>query len=284
MNGVRQKVGRARRTSVTESSSKRATGDFAIRLYQAAFLMAVPLLWHIAAAEWINENVISSPAAVYRQLATWLDDGQALTALAATLNAVGRGLLLGVVVGSAVGLAVALIPLLDRLFRPLIAPLFALPKTALMPLFILWFGLTLLQRVMFTAVVVFFFIFYAVYNGVKEVPRGMDNAVRMMGAGTRKLITSLYLPASLGWLIAGLRIAVPYAFVATTTAEIVASPAGVGSLIRLSGDLFNTSGIFAGILLVAVPSVAAASAVNVLENRTAPFRLQRGSMSTELGC
>ncbi|MPZ69162.1 MAG: ABC transporter permease subunit [Actinobacteria bacterium] len=277
MSALRDRPGVASRRKGGQATSKVVTGDIAVRLYQAALLLAVPLVWHLAGGQWVSEDVISSPAGVYGQLVSWFDTGEAVSALGATLTAVGRGLLLGVVFGMLVGLAVALAPSLDQLVRPLIAPLFALPKTALMPLFILWFGITPRQRVVFTAVVVFFFIFYSVYNGVKEVPHSMDNAVRMMGATRYKLATSLYIPASLGWLIAGLRIAVPYAFVATTTAEIVASPEGVGHLIRLSGDLFNTAGIFAGIILVSVPAVAAGTAVNVIENRTAPWRLQQAA-------
>jgi NitT/TauT family transport system permease protein len=161
---------------------------------------------------------------------------------------------------------------MGAIVEPFTRFIFALPKIALIPLFTLWFGLTLKERVAITAVVVFFFVFYAVYTGVRTMPRSMDRVLLMMGASFPQRIIILYLPASIGWLFSGLRIAIPYAFAAAVSAEIIAPIAGLGHLVQESSTLLNPGGMFGALFVIAAMGVVASSLTNGL-GRLLPWKL-----------
>lgn len=220
----------------------------------------------------VDPQIFGTPSQIWTQLVQWLSDGTLQRATFETLEAVVLGGTIGMVTGLAAGLYLALVPRLGAAVEPFTRFLFALPKIALIPLFTLWFGLTIKERVAITAVVVFFFVFYAVYTGTRSMPRSMDRMLVLMGASLTRRILILYLPASVGWLFSGLRIAVPYAFAAAVSAEIVAPVAGVGHLVQESSNLLNPGGMFAALFVIAALGITASALTNSLGQRL-PWKL-----------
>lgn len=229
--------------------------------------------WEAAGrAGLVDRQIFGTPSQIWTQLVQWIADGTLEGATLVTLYAVVLGSTIGIVSGLTAGLYLALVPRLGAAVEPFTRFLFALPKIALIPLFTLWFGLTIKERVAITAVVVFFFVFYSVYTGIRSMPRSMDRMLVLMGAGLTKRILTLYLPASVGWVFSGLRIAVPYAFAAAVSAEIVAPIAGVGHLVQESSNLLNPGGMFAALFVIAGLGVTASALTNTLGQRL-PWKL-----------
>jgi NitT/TauT family transport system permease protein len=180
-----------------------------------------------------------------------------------TLNTVAAGMVIGGLAGIVVGLHAGLSRVVARLIIGPIEALFALPKITLVPLFILWMGIGAFQHIAFTALVVFFFFFFAMYNGVRGVPAALRDTLTLAGASTIQRVYILYLPASFGWIVVAIRLALPYAFVAAVSTEVIASTAGLGHLVKGSASIMNAAGMFSAMLTLLFVSLAASILANV---------------------
>jgi NitT/TauT family transport system permease protein len=235
---------------------------------QVAIVGTLLAIWELFPDLLFDETLVGRPSLILTQTIEWLRDGVLLEAAAATLKVVFLGLLYGGAGGIALGLAAALWRPLELLVEPTISVLFALPKSAFMPLFILWFGVSARQHTIFTATVVFFFFFFATFNGVRAVPNALRSMLAIYGAKPWQSAYLLYLPASFSWLLAGVRLAMPQAFLAAITSEIIASREGLGHLVKANAAVMNPSGMFAALLCLVLISVALSGTVLFLGQRS----------------
>ena len=230
---------------------------------RAAIVLAIGLSWECAPNRVLDELLWSRPSAIYFQTVTWLMDGTLLRNALATLKTVVTGMVIG---GGAVGIAGGLLAGASRaVARLVIGPieaLFALPKITLVPLFILWMGIGALQHIVFTALVVFFFFFFATFNGMRGIPAALTNTLALAGASRLQRITILYLPASFGWIVIATRLALPYAFVAAVSTEVIASTSGLGHLVKGSSSIMNSAGMFSAMLALLLVSLGASYLAN----------------------
>jgi NitT/TauT family transport system permease protein len=231
---------------------------FAVQFAIVGGLVAV---WELAPNLFFDEMLVSRPSLILAQTVKWVSDGVLLGEAFATLKVVFSGLLWGGVAGMVLGITAALWRPFELVVEPIVNVLFALPKSAFMPLFILWFGISFRQHAIFTATVVFFFFFFAVFNGVRSVPNALRSMLMISGASSWQAIYLLYIPASFSWLLAGLRLAMPQAFVAAITAEIIASREGLGHLVKANAAVMNPAGMFAALLFLVLLSVALSATV-----------------------
>jgi NitT/TauT family transport system permease protein len=218
-------------------------------------------VWELDPNLLFDEMLVSRPSLILAQMVKWLSDGVLLGEAFATLKVVFSGLLWGGLAGMVLGITAALWRPFELVVEPIVNVLFALPKSAFMPLFILWFGISFRQHAIFTATVVFFFFFFAVFNGVRSVPNALRSMLAISGASSWQAIHLLYIPASFNWLLAGLRLAMPQAFVAAITAEIIASREGLGHLVKANAAVMNPAGMFAALLFLVLLSVALSATV-----------------------
>ena len=235
---------------------------------QAAIVLAIGLGWEFAPNAVLEELLWSRPSAIFAQTAVWLADGTLPRHALATLGTVAAGMIIGGASGIAVGLAAGASRAVARLIIAPIEALFALPKITLVPLFILWMGIGALQHVAFTALVVFFFYFFALFNGVRGVPAVLRNTLTLAGTSALQHITILYLPASFGWIVIATRLAMPYAFVAAVSTEVIASTAGLGHLVKGSSAVMNSAGMFAAMFALLFVSLAASVLANFAAARS----------------
>jgi NitT/TauT family transport system permease protein len=235
---------------------------------QAAILVAIALGWEFA-PNWILEDLLwSRPSAIFDQTKIWLADGTLGRHALTTLGTVAAGMVIGGVTGIAVGLCAGASHRIARLIIGPIEALFALPKITLVPLFILWMGIGAVQHITFTALVVFFFFFFAMFNGVRGIPAALSNTLTLAGASPVQRIAILYLPASFGWIVIATRLAMPYAFVAAVSTEVIASTSGLGYLVKASSTIMNSAGMFAAMLALLFVSLVASSLANFAAARS----------------
>ncbi|SCD43145.1 NitT/TauT family transport system permease protein [Streptomyces sp. BpilaLS-43] len=210
---------------------------------------------------------ISTPSEIWAALVEWARAGVLLTSIQATVEAMLYGFVVGAALGILVGIVLGSSPVLGDIFQPLIVALNAIPRLALVPLFILWFGFGLGSKVALVSLIVFFLVFYSTYEGVRDVEQRLVDVLKVMNASRLTVQFKVRIPSAASWIIQGLRVSVPYALVAAVTAEIVGANTGIGYLIQRSAGNFFTAGVFAGIAVLVAVSVLINGLVTLLERR-----------------
>jgi NitT/TauT family transport system permease protein len=149
---------------------------------------------------------------------------------------------------------------------------YGIPKIALAPLFIIWFGIGLWSKVALASTMVFFLVFYNVYAGVRAVDRDLVALARVMGADERQLGRHIYLPAATPYILLGLRMAIPYAVIGVIVGEFTSATRGLGLFIHYASDTYDPAGVFAGIAILLAFVMAAGSLASRLERRLLRWR------------
>jgi len=230
--------------------------------------------WQFASGSLISPLFISSPLAVSRQVITWIGDGTLLVHVGITLTEALLGLFYGVVSGILAGLLLGLLQTAARILDPFIVAIYSIPKIALAPLFILWFGIELPMKVIFVFITVFFLVFLSTLAGVRNVDQGLVDAVRLMGGDRRDIVFKVVIPASTGSILTGVRMAIPYALVGAVIAELIASNRGLGYLIEASAATFDTTGTFAALLALTFIAGVLNVVVHLIDRNTSRWKAE----------
>lgn len=228
--------------------------------------------WEFSSDRLIDAFFVSSPVAVGSRLWQWLADGTLFYHLSFTLTATGLGFLLGSLIGFTIGFALGRSDDLATIFDPYITAIYCLPKIALAPLFIMWFGIGIESKVAVSAVIVFFLVFLNTYAGVRDVNPVHIHATRIMGAGEWQLLRKVILPSAAAWVFTGLKVSVPYALIGAVVGEFMSSNRGVGFLIAQSSAMFDTASTFAGLVVLAVVGAAINGGLKRLERHVLRWR------------
>ena len=252
---------RAQRKPVGEMSPTAMVG---LQILLGIVLLVV---WQLCAGRLVDKFMISSPVDVTARLWGWIASGTIYVHIWATVYATVYGFLIGAVAGVVGGLWLGLSPFLSRLLDPYIWAFNALPKVALAPLFILWFGLGINSKVALAAVLVVFLVFVNTFAGVREVDPDLVDSLRLMRAKRRQILTKVVLPSATSWIFVGLKTAVPYALIGTIIGEMIAANRGLGYLVQRSGSEFDTAGVFAALVVIAVLAVIFNEMVGRVQDR-----------------
>ncbi len=250
-------------------------------------LVAVVILglWHLGATLKIPAGVLgpkafypldpfffSTPLAVFER--TWRDfyTGVIWYHLGITLLETALAFAIGAGAGVVVGFWFARQQYVAAVFDPYVKMANALPRVVLAPIFALWLGLGIWSKVALGVSLVFFIVFFNVYQGVKEVsPTVLANA-RMLGMSERQLLRHVYWPSALTWVFSSLHISVGFALVGAVVGEYLGSAAGLGYRIHQAEGVFDVTGVFSGMLVLAVFVIVIDTAVTLIENRLTVWR------------
>ena len=208
--------------------------------------------WQFASGRLIKPFWISSPSEIWRQLADWIATGELWLHVEVTLTETVMGFGFGAVAGVAVGLALGLNRRLAAVLDPFIIAFYSLPKIALAPLFILWFGVGLTSKVVLATFVVFFLVFYNTYAGTLAVEAELVDVLRLMGARRSQIVRKVILPSALIWIFTGMKSSVPYALIGAVVGEMMASNKGLGYLIEAAAGQYDTGGVFAALFVLMI--------------------------------
>jgi NitT/TauT family transport system permease protein len=222
---------------------------FFYRLIFGFLLLAV---WELSSGRWIDPFWVSSPSLVFSYLYGVISDGSIFAHLAVTLYETFTGFFIGAIFGIALGFALGRRETLAQILDPYVVAFNGIPRIALAPLFIIWFGIGPSSKVILVVSVVFFLTFFNTFAGVKGVEAELKNILRIMGATERQILMKVTLPAIVPWITTGLKISLPYAIVAAVVGEFIAASKGLGYLINYNTSLFSTTGALGGILILAL--------------------------------
>jgi NitT/TauT family transport system permease protein len=248
-----------------------------LRIYQFLLLIAILAVWEVlTATKLLPPFFFGRPLIVLEKTWEWFASGKIYSHLAITLIetllAFAVGTILGLLVGLWLGLSATSAALLD----PYIKAANSMPRVILAPIFAVWFGLGIWSKVALGVTLVFFIVFFNVYQGVKEVsPVVLANA-RMLGANSRSLLRTVYLPSATSWVFSSLHTSVGMAFVGAVVGEYLGSAAGVGYLISQAEAVFDINTVFAGILVLTGFALVLDGLVSVAENRLLVWRPTQG--------
>lgn len=239
-----------------------------LRTFQVLLFVGIILLWYALTATGILPKFFfGEPVAVFRCIVDWVVSGEIFYHLGITLLETIFGFLIGAVLALVCGLWFALSPIASALSDPYIKALNAMPRVILAPIFALWFGLGIWSKVALGVTLVFFVVFFNVYQGIREVsPVVLANA-RMLGASKQQLLRTVYLPSATSWLFSSLHTSVGMAFVGAVVGEYLGSSAGVGYLILQAEGVFDVNTVFAGIVVLTISALLLDAVVSVIETR-----------------
>ncbi|MGP4014443.1 ABC transporter permease [Saccharopolyspora sp. 5N708] len=221
------------------------------------FAVAVVVLgaWQLASDRIVPSFYVSSPTAIVGRLIELVISGELWPHLAQTLVEVAIGLLVGVPIGVLLGVVLGFSRLLSGWLLPYVMALYSLPRVALAPLFIVWFGVGLLSKITMVVTMVLFVIFYNVYQGVREIDTDLLDVARSFRARRWQTAYWIVLPALVPWLITALRLSIGIALIGAVIAEMIAASAGLGYYIKYASGLLDVTGVFAGLAVITVLAI-----------------------------
>lgn len=248
-------------------------GRMRLAAYQALVLLAFFVLWWaLTETKILAPFFFGQPLNVLAVVWEWFAGGKIYPHLAITLWETVLAFAVGSLLGLGIGLWLALSPLASALADPYIKAANAMPRVILAPIFAVWFGLGVLSKVALGVTLVFFIVFFNVYQGVKEVsPVVLANA-RMLGASPRQLLRYIYLPSATSWVFSSLHTSVGMAFVGAVVGEYLGSAKGVGYLILQAEGVFDINTVFAGIVVLTIFALILDYIVTRIETRLLVWR------------
>ena len=259
-----------------------------LRLYQVGLLIAIFAFWHAMTTPGMlpvfmfdNDRqaafFFGEPIKVFGRVWNWfVVEANIYQHLAVTLIETLLAFGIGSVLGLLFGLWLALAPLASAVLEPYIKALNSMPRIILAPIFAVWFGLGIASKVALGITLVFFIVFFNVYQGVKEVsPVVLANA-RMLGASPRQLLRHVYLPSATSWVFSSLHTSVGLAFVGAVVGEYLGSSQGVGYLILQAEGSFDINTVMAGILVLTAFALVLDAAVGRVEKRLMKWQPRSG--------
>lgn len=240
---------------------------------QILFAAFVAGTWQgIVEAGWVDPLFVSKPFDIVQALYNLLVHGALAGDLATTIYETAVGFAISVVAGILSALVLLELPILQRTMSPFITAANNLPRLALAPLFVLWFGIGATTRIVLIVSLVYFIILINTYAGLQSTERDHLMLARVVGASRWQTFVRFRLPAALPTMFAGFQLGLTYAFLGAVIAEMISGGNGLGAELSTYTATFNTANVFADLLLMALVATALAGAMRVLERYALGWR------------
>ncbi|MFQ5898753.1 MAG: ABC transporter permease [Candidatus Methylomirabilia bacterium] len=256
--------------------------------YQVSFAGSFLAMWEASAWElgpkrWlcVDPFWFSSPGRIVSYLVDVATKGTLFIDTLTTIWEALLGYVIGALLGIGLGFVLARLETLARIVDPFIVAVNGIPRVAMAPILIIWFGIGVESKVVLAVSLVLFLTFMNTYAGLRGVDPGLKNLARVMGANEMQLLWKVTLPASIPWILTGLKISVPFAIIGAILGEFMAASRGLGFMIQHASNLFNIAGSFAGLIMLMFVVLIANAAVNRLERYLLRWRPKEESAGAE---
>ncbi len=245
---------------------------WSVQAWRVGLIAVLLLAWELAAGRLFDDFWSSRPSEIAERIWQMAMSGELSRHTWATISEAGLGLFFGALIGTPLGIALARGPRVARVVDPVIMGLYGLPRVALAPLFILWFGIGLTAKVMMALSMVLFVFLLNAAEGVRGIDPDMIDLMRTMRAGRWYMLRRVWLPAIVPWLIASARIGVGLSLIGAVVGELIGANRGLGWYVNKSGGQIDTTGAFAGLVVLMVIAVIANQAIILVEGRLLKWR------------
>ena len=221
---------------------------------------------------WISPIVLPAPSEALEAFLNLARSGQLALHLQASLSRLVQGWILGTLLGIAFGFAAGLFSLARAGIVPLVAAFFPIPKIALLPLFIIWFGIGEESKVATILFGTFFPTVIAVYGGVDGVDRGLVRMGQSFGLSRWSIVRKIILPGAMPAILSGFRISASIAIILLVAAEMIGAEYGIGAYVLLAGNLMATDQLVAGVAMLSILGLTVSWLIGRLEKRVLRWR------------
>lgn len=236
-------------------------------------LALILIVWQLAAMYVVHNRLfLVSPTECWSRLMALIASGEIIRDLSVSGLELLYGFVLAVVVGIALGIVIAINKTFREMVDPIVIGLYSTPIVAMSPLLILWFGIDMQSKVAVVFLVSVFPIVVNTTSGIRSADNNLINVGRCFGASDFQILHQILLPSALSFIVAGLRLGIGRGLVGIVVGEMFGARDGIGYFITNAAQLFDTAGLFVGIVLLSVAGVILSYLLTKLERRLAPWR------------
>jgi NitT/TauT family transport system permease protein len=220
----------------------------------------------------ISALTLPRPSQVFATLADLYHSGMLWKHLWPSLSRLAVGSLLGASAGILIGVLIGLFSYIRSGLVPLVAAIFPIPKIALLPLFVIWFGIDEGSKYALIAFGTFTPTVVATYGAVDNVDRTLIRMGQSFGLSWSSIVRKIVLPGAMPGILSGLRISLSIAIILLVAAEMLGAEYGVGAYILQAGSLYDLEQLFAGVLILSCLGVLVSAAITLVERRILAWR------------
>jgi NitT/TauT family transport system permease protein len=259
----------------------------AVVAQQAIVVGGFFLFWQLGAGKpeqgaLLDELFVGRPTLIWQQTVTWLVDGTLSSNAWVTIREAVIGFVFGSMSGVAAGLILGATGIGRAILAPLVFVAYSVPRLALAPLLVLWFGLGVESKIALVTLIIFFYTFFNAYEGARQVDEDLIAVCRMMRGSRLQILLKVTVPSAMMWVAVGLKVSVPHAFGGAVVGEIIAGRMGLGVLMSRSSHALDANGLFSAALVTGLLAIL----LNALVARVVGFGLRwrqaGGAASAEL--
>lgn len=267
-------VNKRKQLSATSKPKKRKRNNDVLfqNIYRLAVVATILILWQIGVYfQWINSFLMGSPIAIFHETIRLIQSGQLFTDTLATVYATISGFIIGSVLGSMGGLLLWYSKTAAKVIDPFAVALNGLPKIALAPMIIIWFGSGIFSKIALAMIATFIIALLSAYQGTHQIDSNLTNLMRSLGATKRQIFRKVVIPSSLPWIISAFRLNIGFALVAVIGGEFISSDKGLGRMIFVAGNLFNLNVVWVGVFTLMLVAIILYVVVSKLESWLLPW-------------
>jgi NitT/TauT family transport system permease protein len=263
VEAARPRSARKKAAPAGAMSSARRTFIWGARIFLVVGFVA---LWEAAGRNgWVDKTLYGQPSGIWDAMKDYYPSDRARESLKATGEAIALAFVIGSVTGTLAGLALGLSRTLNAIFGPFMVPINSIPRIALAPLFITWFGLTMTSKVVLAITIVFFILAENARGAVRSVDPDLMVMARVTGLRSVGLLWKVVLPSAVPTLFAGLRLTFTYSLLGVVASEMIAATNGVGQDIVLFSSSYQVDTVFAILIELVVFAVLINTIFSALE-------------------
>jgi NitT/TauT family transport system permease protein len=230
---------------ITSGGSKEMSHRGKVLVGQLTTIVLALALWEYASGRWVDSFFVSKPTVIAVKLWSELFEASFYNDFRVTSLEMLGGYAIGGFGGVALGVLLARWPVAAQVLDPIFVALNSIPRIALAPLLIIWFGIDMASKIVLSATLVFFLTFFNTLAGMLNVETGLINVARVQGATERQIFLKVMLPAATSWIMTGLRTALPFALIGVIVGEFLAASEGLGYRLNMYSTTYNTTGTMA---------------------------------------
>lgn len=246
-------------TRIEATPARRATGSQAtaskarIPIYQTLLIAGILILWEVLVRTGMAPVYLyGQPSGILQKLVALTTSGELFTHAGATAFEAILGFVVGTTLGSVTGLALWLSDTVARILRPIIVAINGVPKIALAPLVVVWFGVDIGAKVAIAASLTFIVALISVYQGTQEVDPDLVKLMRSLGARRLTIWRKVIVPGATPWILATMRLNIGFAMIGAVVGEYISAKVGLGYFIYNAGALYDLNSVFVGIFCLMV--------------------------------
>jgi len=245
---------------------------YSVSVTRLVLLGVLLLIWQQAADQgWINSFLVGSPEKIYRSGAAMVASGQLSRDVQATVYATIIGFLIGSALGSIAGLLLWYSKFVAKVIDPVIVSLNGIPKIALAPLIVIWFGTDIFSKIVLAFISTFVVALLSAYQATHQIDPMQISMLKAFGATRTQIFTKVIVPSSLPWIVAAFRINIGLALVSVVGGEFISSDRGLGHMVFVEGNLFNIPAVWVGVLALVLVAMSLYCVVGFAENHLIPW-------------